>query len=656
MKPNETVRLLFSILFFVLIVPIINGAEKSVPSANDSPYGICSHLSIVQLEHQQIPQNLQVMREAGIRWIRTDFSWRILQKKDGSWNFAMTDHLLDEAEKYGMKILPILEHPAPNMIPTIRHLDQWCEYVQQTVTHYKDRLEYWEVWNEHNVSKELGDEPKPEYYVELLKRTFETIKEIDPRLKVVYGGLAGVPHQYFEKTLEFGAGRYFDVMNIHPYRSGLQSVEETQKFRDDIRKFKDLMNKYILPSRPIWITEMGWPTPRLYAPCEMQIADAAFSLLFPDGIKGRIAFFYDSQYDDCARFADGSADGLIPPGCPSEAVDQKKLADLDPNQYPVLFLPPSQTCPEPFYDAIYRYVKKGGTIFLTGGIPFYYGTKTEDGHVSSDTSRFCGTKYCKPLGISWYAWWTQKNVPKEAPVFFTEKSESKPRYINDKVIQAAKKKLPNLKGMRFLDDNALREGDRMIPLMKARSNGFEGVIAALYQLNNKDIKGNIIVCSLLTVFGNSTNVRNQAVWFPQSILTALNAETEKYFWYEFISEERDPGYSEDHFGIVHADLSPKPVYYAWKTLTSVRPEGSAAIQHELKENLSIVSWRRPDGKIAWALWAPLKKTSRKCVINGKVEKACDYLGNPVPLNEKNKSIDLSDEIIYLIGPDEITFL
>ena len=39
---------------------------------------------------------------------------------------------------------------------------------------------------------------------------------------------------------------------------------------------------------------------------------------------------------------------------------------------------------------------------------------------------------------------------------------------------------------------------------------------------------------------------------------------EKFFIYEFRAPEKDPYYSEDHFGIVHHDFVPKAAY---ETLT-----------------------------------------------------------------------------------------
>lgn len=49
---------------------------------------------------------------------------------------------------------------------------------------------------------------------------------------------------------------------------------------------------------------------------------------------------------------------------------------------------------------------------------------------------------------------------------------------------------------------------------------------------------------------------------------------DKVFWYKFRSYEKDPYYTEDNFGIVHSDLTPKPAYYAYKTMTTLCPSGS----------------------------------------------------------------------------------
>ena len=66
---------------------------------------------------------------------------------------------------------------------------------------------------------------------------------------------------YYEKSLKAGAGKYFDVINIHPYRGGLTSFSAVQKFIGDIQKFHDLTVQYTGADKPCWITEMGWATP-----------------------------------------------------------------------------------------------------------------------------------------------------------------------------------------------------------------------------------------------------------------------------------------------------------------------------------------------------------------------------------------------------------
>ena len=48
------------------------------------------------------------------------------------------------------------------------------------------------------------------------------------------------------------------------------------------------------------------------------------------------------------------------------------------------------------------------------------------------------------------------------------------------------------------------------------------------------------------------------------------AGIEMLFFYEFRAPEKDPYYSEDHFGIVHKDFTPKPAYEALRSRMGTR--------------------------------------------------------------------------------------
>lgn len=637
MKKLFLASAIIPILFFGLSA--LNGAEiKSDPA---SPYGVCSHLGGGE-EHQLMPKNLQIMYKGGIRWARADYSWSGIERPQGKWNFKNFDHLIDEAEKNGLTILPILDYSVPWATPSWKHPEAWLEYVKKTVTRYKDRIRYWEVWNEENLRGFWADDPNPANYALLLKRTYKAIKEIDPDLKVVYGGLAGVPVDFFEESVKAGAGNAFDVMNIHPYRGGLISIPLVKKFRSDIDAFNKVMDKYNIPRKPIWITEMGWATPPSFGFPERRILDGAVKKIFPDGVQGKVAVLFDKTYEPSLNMSDTLIRDTLPAGVDYEYVSIAQIKKLDIKRFPILYLPPSEAAPLPFFNEIVDYVKQGGTLVLMGGVPLYYETKMINGIITI-TKKTLDEKYRSALRIGWRAWWTVKDTPEEAPVQVAKES-----------MDVFKGYYPVSKGSRFLTDKLLKPGDEMIPLLNGKLGKFEEPVAVIYRFNS-DFKGNIIVSTLMNyvVGSNISNVENQGVFLPQALLIAFSAGIERYFWYEFQAPEQDDTDKEHHFGMVHRDLSPKPGYIAYQALVKARPSGSVQNENWQVDDSCLIEWKRPDGQKGFALWTPGISVKKSITITGKITEAFDYLGNPVTIDANAKTIELNNKIIYLIGPEKI---
>ena len=80
---------------------------------------------------------------------------------------------------------------------------------------------------------------------------------------------------------------------------------------------------------------------------------------------------------------------------------------------------------------------------------------------------------------------------------------------------------------------------------------------------------------------------------------------ERYFWYEYRAPEEDPTYSEDHFGITHANMTPKPAWGAYRNFILARPAGSVQSSepwHNEARKLFFPQWTRPDGTPAGIVW------------------------------------------------------
>ena len=630
---------------------------SDIQSVADSPYGVCAHIGGGE-EWEQAPQNLELMKKAGIRWVRADFSWSGVEGPQGTWHYDHLDAILDKTEKVGLQVLPILNYDVPWATPAHKHLDAWLQYVKNLVSRYKDRIRYWEVWNEENIGF-WRDEPNGADYAKLLAATYNAIKEIDPQLIVVYGGLAGTPIEYFEASLDAEAAKYFDVLNVHPYRGGLSTPDRIETFKKDLTAFNEALKKRGLPERPLWITEMGWATPPTLGEVDRRVIAVAIDRLYPNE-KPRIAFFYDNRFDGTE--ARPKSDMLR--RLPSEYLEQQDLVSfwnldelkkLQPQDADMLIMPPGENYLEDAVDVVANFVKNGGTLVLTGGVPYYYpcAYDSEKNRIVRKQDNPKGAERLKELRVSWFAWWTRENVPETVGSVVAPETQEFYAASGKTALNGYQTKN---KSTRFFDDKELRPGDRMISIIDGKDENFTASSACIYDFNS-DYKGAVVVSSIFDTDGFQTNqstVYNQALFLPQALLLSFEFGVERYFWYEFQAPERDDYDPEHHFGIVGQTLKPKPAYYAYSALTKARPAGSVKKAFTLGENVIVSGWKRPDGKTAWALWCPWNTPTVKLNYQGKITQAFDYLGNDVKKPEKNGTLQISSEILYLIGPEELS--
>lgn len=642
MKTRITTSLV-SILLFGFGLPCFGDTVER------SPYGICSHLQGGE-EHRQMPQNLELMTQAGIRWVRADFSWSGVQNRDGRWKFDHLDRVVSETKKNGMQVLPILNYDVPWATPAYKHLDLWLAYVEKTVSRYKNEIKYWEVWNEPNLKGFWRDEPNGADYKRLLEATYKKIKEIDPTLVVLYGGLAGIPFDYFEESFKVGAADFFDVFNIHPYRPGMSSIQASRAYEADIEKMFSILKRYGAGDKKVWITEFGWATPPAAGRSHKAMVRAAKGILAPENGRWRIAVLRDADYPASQSFSKDALEGFF---FEEDTVTFIKLPDLKmlrTSRFDVLYLPPSELFPTPYLDDILGYVADGGTLFLSGGVPLYYQTqfdqdrknmlvrKEKDARPDDDRRR---------LRIGWSAWWTDKSgkTPEFAPTIVSEDAQ--------KFLEGVPEVLQ--KASRFLNGTLLKDGDRLIPILLGQEKDFEGVAAGIFKFDS-DMKGAVVVSTIMGM-NDATTEEDQARYLPQAILLSRRFGIERYFWYEFQSVERDETDKEHHFGVVHRQLDPKPAYQAYSTLTRVCPAGSTIDRSVpwIRDELCVISWKREDGTPGWAVWSPGGSNERVVEIGPGFRAAIDMYGKKIPAVQGKTRMTFDPGVVYFIGPETLHF-
>lgn len=198
--------------------------------------------------------------ELGSAWNRYDFSWSGIEREMGVFDFRDLPAQVDASLEVGVHILPILDYePAwdPQRSPADNEtLELWDRYVERTVAEFKGKLQYWQAWNEPNISF-WKPKPNPRDYAELLRHTYIAAKKADPTVQILGMNCSDIDLEFTEAVFRYGGLNYCDVLAYQPYRIAPEvgHFEEMQALRILVDRFGE--------QRPIWFTEMGWNTDHL---------------------------------------------------------------------------------------------------------------------------------------------------------------------------------------------------------------------------------------------------------------------------------------------------------------------------------------------------------------------------------------------------------
>lgn len=121
----------------------------------------------------------------------------------------------------------------------------------------------WQIWNEQNSSDYWKPEPSVTDYANLVVSAGRAVHAVDPKAKIILGGMIGEPGQEGKKTVSgwnFLRALYanptvkasFDGIAVHPYGASLGSVKSTIfRWRQELQRANASKDK-------IWVTEIGW--------------------------------------------------------------------------------------------------------------------------------------------------------------------------------------------------------------------------------------------------------------------------------------------------------------------------------------------------------------------------------------------------------------
>jgi len=236
----------------------------------DNPFGVLEFLhwdypwsNYKYADKRDLKRAIDLMREAMVGWVRMDFIWEDIEPAPGEFKFDKYDHIVELAFGNGIEILGILDYSAAwassagrwNNPP--KDNDLFIRYASSVVRRYKDKVKYWEIWNEPDSPIYWTEQDGLRRYCLLLKDSYIAMKQTDPDCIVLNGGLANGSASV-RQLYDHSVKDYFDILNIHIFDSPLNSgaIERAVAYPELAYK---IMVENGDSRKKIWITETGCP-------------------------------------------------------------------------------------------------------------------------------------------------------------------------------------------------------------------------------------------------------------------------------------------------------------------------------------------------------------------------------------------------------------
>jgi len=305
MKRRLLVLPLLACFLLALVLGGQAGSAKPLPRPPKGFFGVAPQTELTELD-------ARYMRAGGIESIRLPLLWSSVQPfRNSPYDWSGFDAMVEVAARAGLRVFPSLASPPRWVarkettlpVSSAKQRQAWSAFLAAAVARYGPGGEFWaqhggigvnyepaipvpvpirewQVWNEPNFFYFAYPVSVPRY-AKLVTISSRAIKAVDPRAKVVLGGLfaepnakgaRGMPATTFLQRLYAvpGLRNRFDGIDLHPYAIDSEELEEmTEEFHDVALENRD---------RPwLYIGELGWGSQNNF----QQVA-------FEQGVRGQV--------------------------------------------------------------------------------------------------------------------------------------------------------------------------------------------------------------------------------------------------------------------------------------------------------------------------------------------------------------------------------
>ncbi len=244
------------------------------------------------------------VHDLGLNWYKQQVRWQLVEPEPGQYDWSMLDLSLNTAAEKGIQVMlsvvttpdwarqegVSLDHEGPPA-----DYQDYVNFITAMLKRYPGQIHAIEVWNEQNIDREWmsPDGLSAADYVELLRVTYQAIKENDPGIIVISGALAptggwvdnGIvtaidDFDFMDQMISAGLLNYTDCVGAHHngynigpsvtwdavpndpdavFRGPFDNPHHSWSFRSTLQTYA---NKIAVAggNQRLCVTEFGWPS------------------------------------------------------------------------------------------------------------------------------------------------------------------------------------------------------------------------------------------------------------------------------------------------------------------------------------------------------------------------------------------------------------
>ena len=274
------------------VTAVASSAPVAAPAAAPNTsmgfgYGITA--SMWQGDKQGVAN---LVKQLGFGWVKQQIRWEYAEPEPGNVQWQEMDAIVNTMNGNGINTMFSVVTSPPWARPNLggtggppEDFQLFANFLGSIAGRYCGSLQAIEVWNEQNLRREWEGFPlEPASYMELLKRSYNTIKGACPSMLVISGATTPAGYSdvafddidYLRGMYQNGLKQYSDGIGIHPsgfanppsvvfedWASGnydaLSHVNHRSfYFLSTLRESRRVMEEFGDTNKRLWPTEFGW--------------------------------------------------------------------------------------------------------------------------------------------------------------------------------------------------------------------------------------------------------------------------------------------------------------------------------------------------------------------------------------------------------------